>query len=115
MSNNPTNVRGGDVNLDQLDRWFADRKKYHAERAREAAAKRRVIPFANAAERLVRQEKLLDDTAKNDVIRMVGLYARRNKLEFDGTFAGACRLAAHANRVLRDHAAAMDAMDSAAA
>jgi hypothetical protein len=103
-----TNVRGGDVNPDQLLRWFEDRKELWRKRGNERAARRRVIPHANALENLVRLEAKgkLDDQTKAAVIAMAGRYARQNKLPFDNTLTGAMRLAGEANKIVRDHVAA---------
>jgi len=107
--NDSTNVRGGDVNPDQLDRWLEDRKQYHERKAREAAARRRVIPFGRAFENLLRLDAAgkLTDQAKAAVIGMAAAYARRNKMPFDRTLQGAIQLAAQADRILRDHMGAM--------
>ena len=75
-----------------------------------------VNPYDHTVENLVRRERTgqMPDWEKARHIRDAEYYARRNKLSFDGTFAGAMRLAAHADRIIREHRELMDKMRAAA-
>jgi hypothetical protein len=106
MAVNLNKLRAPDIDM---DRWIADRKKLHEGRRREAEAQRRIVPFASALERLVKAEAagLIRPAVKASLLRMGEAYAANHKLPFDGTMTGLLRLAGHAERVVRDHAAAV--------
>jgi hypothetical protein len=84
-------------------RWLADRKKHYEKLAIEKENARRIVPFGNALERLVKAEaqNLLSPELKAFVIRLAADYARRTKQDFDGTLRGAIRLAGEADKTVR--------------